>query len=179
MEEERPNCDNIHQAPKKKAKASRKRKREEFILGDHQESALQRDYMQNQVRKETSTPQDAMVPKTEEVGGGVESDVEYQGRQETWQTVAVVEGAHNSLGENLECPYCPKVFASSFGLKRHATIHEKKRFKCDICEKLLSRKDNLLAHKRNVHGHVFENGAHEPLSKDATVKHLDALEPDD
>ena len=179
VEEGHHNCDNIHQAPKKKAKASRKRKREEFILGDHQEPALHRDNMQNQVRKEISSPQVAVVPKTEEVVGGAETDVEYQGRQETGQLGAVVAGAHNSLGENLECPYCPKVFASSFGLKRHATTHEKKRFKCEICEKLLSRKDNLLAHKRNVHGHVFENGAHEPLSKDATVEHLDALEPDD
>ena len=54
----------------------------------------------------------------------------------------------------------------------------------DICEsqgagrsqQILSRKDNLMAHKRNVHGQVFESGTHESLSKDATVEHHETEE---
>ena len=186
VEGEHQHCDEIHQqAPKKGAKASRKRKRVEFLLGDHQGPTHRRDRdkKQNLVPEEVSSPQAAVVPKIEELGGGAESDTEHGGKEETERLGVVVERAHNSLGENLECPYCPKVFASSFGLKRHATIHENKRFKCDICEKLLSRKDNLLAHKRNVHGwemfKTVESETHEPLSKDATVEQLDALKPDD
>jgi len=166
--EESQSCDDIHPQPKKKAKVSGKRKREEFILGD-QEPAHQRD---KNVPKEASSPQ-LVVPKIERVVGRVEIDAEYQGKQEKGQLGAEVEGAHNSLGETLECPYCPKVLPSSFALKRHAITHEKKRFKCEICEKLLSRKDNLMAHKRNVHGHLFESGTQDP------VEHHVALEPDE
>jgi len=176
--EESQSCDDFYPPPKKKGKVGGKRKREEFILGD-QEPTLQRDKKQNQVPKKASSPPLVVPPKIEEVVGGVEIGAEYQGTQDKRQLGAEVEGAHNSLGETLECPYCPKVLASSFALKRHAITHEKKRFKCDICEKLLSRKDNLLAHKRNVHGHVFESGTHEPLSKDTTVEHHDSLESDD
>ena len=168
MEEESQSCEDPHPPPKKKTKLGGKRKREEFILGD-QEPTHQRD--KKQVSKEA--PQ-LVVPKIGVVVGEVESGAENQGKQEKGQLGAEVERAHNSLGETLECPYCPKVLPSSFALKRHAITHEKKRFKCEICEKLLSRKDNLMAHKRNVHGHVFE-----PPSKDTTVEHHVALEPDE
>jgi len=161
--------------PKKKAKVSNKRKREEFILGG-QEPTHQQNKRQIQVPKEALSPE-VVVPKIEEAVKGVENDADYQGKLEKGQLGTEIAGAHNSHEETLECPYCPKVFASGFGLKRHAATHEKKRFKCDICEKLLSRKDNLLAHQRNVHGHVFESGTHEP--KDTTAEHHDALEPDD
>jgi len=170
VEEESQSCEDPHPPPKKKTKLGGKRKREEFILGD-QEPTHQRD--KKQVSKEA--PQ-LVVPKIGVVVGEVESGAENQGKQEKGQLGAEVERAHNSLGETLECPYCPKVFASSFGLRRHAITHEKKRFKCEICEKLLSRKDNLMAHKRNVHGQVFESGTHESLSKDATVEYHETEE---
>ena len=157
--------------PKKKVKVSGKRKREEFIVGGQEPTRLQ-NKKQNQ-----ALPPEVVVPKIEEAVGGVEDDADYQGKLEKVQLGAEIAGAHNSVGDTLECPYCPKVFASGFGLKRHAATHEKKRFKCEICEKLLSRKDNLLAHQRNVHGHVFESGTQE--SKDATAEHYDTQEPDD
>ena len=163
--------------PKKKAKVSGKRKREEFILGD-QEPTHQQIKKQNQDPKETLSPQIVVLPKIEEVDGGVENDIgaEYEGEVGTGQLGGEVEKAHNSLGETLECPFCPKVFASSSLLERHATTHQKKRFQCDLCEKVLSRKDNLMAHKRNVHGHVFESGTHEPLPKDEKKFQCDICE---
>lgn len=53
----------------------------------------------------------------------------------------------------LNCPQCPKTFASSWHLKRHVQTHSKeKRFKCDLCGKFFSRNDNLKSHQKTVHG---------------------------
>jgi len=167
--------------PKKKAKVSGKRKREEFILGD-QESKHQQNKKQDQVQAEERQELVHVVPKIEEVEEvvtGLENAAEVKQEEET-QIGAEVSRAFNVLGDTLECPYCPKVLASSYGLKRHALTHEKKRYKCEYCEKLLSRKDNLIAHKRNVHGLMFdESGTHEPLLKSSAVEQHVALERED
>ena len=53
----------------------------------------------------------------------------------------------------LNCPQCPKTFASTWHLKRHVQTHSKeKRFKCDLCGKFFSRNDNLKSHQKTVHG---------------------------
>jgi len=180
VHEKSQNIDDKFLPPKKKAKVSGKRKREEFILGD-QESKHQKNKKQDQVQAEEKEELVHVVPKieeAEELAEELENDAE--GKQEESQVGAEVTRAFNSLGGTLECPYCPKVLASSYGLKRHALTHEKKRYKCEYCEKLLSRKDNLIAHKRNVHGHMFdENGTYEPLSKATTVEQHVALERED
>jgi len=176
------NFENTSLPPKKKAKVSGKRNREEFILGgqeslnqknkkqnqvqteESQESINQQNKKQNQVQTEESQELVVeVVPKIEEMSEELEDDAEMKQQEEESQVGAEGTRAFNSLGETLECPYCPKVLASSYGLKRHALTHEKKRYKCEYCEKLLSRKDNLIAHQRNVHGHVFESETHGSL----------------
>jgi len=60
----------------------------------------------------------------------------------------------------LNCPQCPKTFASSWHLKRHVQTHSKeKRFKCDLCGKFFSRNDNLKSHQKTVHGLLAPPGA--------------------
>ena len=60
----------------------------------------------------------------------------------------------------LNCPQCPKTFASSWHLKRHVQTHSKeKRFKCDLCGKFFSRNDNLKSHQKTVHGMLAPPGA--------------------
>jgi len=55
----------------------------------------------------------------------------------------------------LNCPQCPKTFASTWHLKRHVATHTKdKKFKCDLCGKFFSRNDNLKSHQKSVHGVV-------------------------
>ena len=60
----------------------------------------------------------------------------------------------------LNCPQCPKTFASSWHLKRHVQTHSKeKRFKCDLCGKFFSRNDNLKSHQKTVHGLMLPQGS--------------------
>jgi len=178
VQEESQNFGGTPSPPKKKAKVSGKRKREEFILGG-QESIHQQNKKQNQVQTEEKQELVVeVVPKIEEMVRGLENDAEMKQEVES-QLGGEGTRAFNSLGETLECPYCPKVLASSYGLKRHALTHEKKRYKCEYCEKLLSRKDNLIAHQRNVHGHVFESVTHDTLPKSTAVEQHVALKQED
>lgn len=58
--------------------------------------------------------------------------------------------------ENLNCPECPKQFASSWHLRRHVQTHSKqKKYPCDLCGKFFSRADNLKSHQKSVHGLMF------------------------
>eukprot|EP00092_Neocalanus_flemingeri_P014745 GFUD01015912.1.p1 GENE.GFUD01015912.1~~GFUD01015912.1.p1 ORF type:complete len:322 (-),score=76.97 GFUD01015912.1:117-1082(-) len=65
----------------------------------------------------------------------------------------------------LNCPQCPKTFASTWHLKRHVQTHTKeKRFKCDLCGKYFSRNDNLKSHQKSVHGLMLQPSATMPGS---------------
>jgi len=58
----------------------------------------------------------------------------------------------------LNCPQCPKTFASTWHLKRHVATHTKeKRYKCHLCGKFFSRNDNLKSHQKSVHGVLNQN----------------------
>jgi len=46
---------------------------------------------------------------------------------------------------DFQCNTCLKMFATKFALNKHNLVHEKK-FQCEICEKIFSRKDNLQTH---------------------------------
>ena len=170
--------------PRKKRKESGKRKREEFILGESTtplvaeptrlpveegEAAINPEVVMQEQREEEQT--DAGQPegngvvevKTERVddsmGNGEEPEENQPGTE--------LGSAFNVLPGTLECPYCPKVFTSTYQLRRHVVCHEEKKYKCDYCEKLMSRKDNLMAHQRNVHGHLLPGGAPETLGSAA------------
>ena len=82
---------------------------------------------------------------SEEMETEMEDDVEEAGD--------VAAGDTSSLDHQLNCPYCPKLFASNWHLKRHMLTHTREnRFKCDVCQKDFSRNDNLKAHLRTIHG---------------------------
>ena len=69
----------------------------------------------------------------------------------------------------LNCPQCPKTFASSWHLKRHVQTHSKeKRFKCDLCGKFFSRNDNLKSHQKTVHGLMLP--PHQPKDKSGAAQ---------
>ena len=43
-------------------------------------------------------------------------------------------------------------------MQRHIdTVHEMKKYPCDLCNKLLSRPDKVVAHKKSVHQFIQEN----------------------
>ena len=70
----------------------------------------------------------------------------------------------------LNCPQCPKTFASTWHLKRHVQTHSKeKRFKCDLCGKFFSRNDNLKSHQKTVHGLLVPPGAATAVSATAPM----------
>ena len=57
---------------------------------------------------------------------------------------------HNHSSYN--CKICKKIIKDKWNFQRHiASCHEKKKFKCDLCEKKFSRHYNLLEHKNIVH----------------------------
>jgi len=171
--------------PRKKRKESGKRKREEFILGESTtstpllaeqtrlpveegEAAINPEVVMQEHREEKQTdagqPGNGVVEvKTERVddlmGNGEEPEENQPGTE--------LGSAFNVLPGTLECPYCPKVFTSTYQLRRHVVCHEEKKYKCDYCEKLMSRKDNLMAHQRNVHGHLLPGGVPETLGSAA------------
>ena len=159
--------------PRKKRKESGKRKREELILGesttpllaeqtrlpaDEGQAAINPEVVMQEQRKEEGQNDAGQLEgngvvevKTERVddsmGNGEEPEENQPGTE--------LGSAFNVLPGTLECPYCPKVFTSTYQLRRHVVCHEEKKYKCDYCEKLMSRKDNLMAHQRNVHGHLL------------------------
>lgn len=59
--------------------------------------------------------------------------------------------AHVKIHEgrlDFECTLCQKSFVSKYALSKHRLTHEK-HYRCEICEKMFSRKDNLQIHLRN------------------------------
>jgi len=54
---------------------------------------------------------------------------------------------------NFQCLSCLKKFPSKYALNKHSLTHEKK-FQCELCEKIFSRKDHLQTHIKN---HMLKN----------------------
>jgi len=64
-----------------------------------------------------------------------------------------MDDSGTATSDQLPCPYCPKLFASNWHLKRHVLTHTREnRFKCDVCNKDFSRNDNLKSHLKTIHG---------------------------
>lgn len=54
-----------------------------------------------------------------------------------------------------KCNLCNKVLSSKDNLTRHTNIHNIARFICDICPLTYTRQDNLYRHVKNKHGTYF------------------------
>jgi len=95
-----------------------------------------------------------------EIGGGYGDIHTYNGSQEQdvfGQGMSAEVRKPEFLEPPLNCPQCPKTFASTWHLKRHVQTHTKeKRFKCDLCGKYFSRNDNLKSHQKSVHGLIMQ-----------------------
>lgn len=54
-----------------------------------------------------------------------------------------------------ECNVCFKSFFNSRTLERHQKIHKNVKFRCNLCEKVVSnRRDNIRRHIRHIHADV-------------------------
>jgi len=98
--------------------------------------------------------------ETEEDGGWYGNEDEIDGGEYDENYDGIYDeagGIKAGFGElSLNCPECPKQFASSWHLKRHVQTHSKqKKFQCSICAKFFSRNDNLKSHQKSVHGIAF------------------------
>ena len=56
------------------------------------------------------------------------------------------------------CQHCPKSFQYVSRLQRHASSHQGKQFRCEVCDKLFSRVDVLASHRNRIHnGGIGDN----------------------
>jgi hypothetical protein len=52
----------------------------------------------------------------------------------------------------LLCPLCDASFASPGGLSLHkSSVHLKRQFSCDICQKVYINKQSMTNHRKNAH----------------------------
>ncbi|XP_070387690.1 protein tramtrack, beta isoform-like isoform X14 [Dermacentor albipictus] len=62
---------------------------------------------------------------------------------------------------DLECPICHKTFSNKSNYDGHLTMHtpQRKRYRCDICNKSFLWRNNVYAHKRKIHNVPSSRGA--------------------
>lgn len=70
-------------------------------------------------------------------------------------SLQVHQTIHSQNKTSLECQICFKHFFNSRTLERHQKIHKNVKFKCNLCEKVVSnRKDNIRRHIRHLHADI-------------------------
>lgn len=70
-------------------------------------------------------------------------------------SLQVHQTIHTQNQSFLECNICSKRFINHRSLERHQKIHKNVKFKCTLCEKVVSnRKDNIRRHIRHLHGDI-------------------------
>lgn len=86
-----------------------------------------------------------------------------------WMTsLQLHQTIHTQNKTLVECKQCRKRFFNQRTMERHQRIHKNLKYKCTICEKVVSnRKDNILRHLRHLHADVQKS---ELSSKIATVE---------
>lgn len=72
---------------------------------------------------------------------------------------------------DLECPICHKTFSNKSNYDGHLTMHtpQRKRYRCDICNKSFLWRNNVYAHKRKIHNVPSSRGAKNAGFKPAMV----------
>ncbi len=54
--------------------------------------------------------------------------------------------------QKFRCDICDKILSNYWAFEAHrATVHGKRTFICDVCNKAFKRKDHLANHKRSIH----------------------------
>ncbi|KAG0430244.1 hypothetical protein HPB47_022881 [Ixodes persulcatus] len=73
---------------------------------------------------------------------------------------------------DLECPICHKTFSNKSNYDGHLTMHtpQRKRYRCDICNKSFLWRNNVYAHKRKIHNVPSSRG-----NKAAAARKQDTL----
>ncbi|XP_029822333.3 protein tramtrack, beta isoform isoform X6 [Ixodes scapularis] len=73
---------------------------------------------------------------------------------------------------DLECPICHKTFSNKSNYDGHLTMHtpQRKRYRCDICNKSFLWRNNVYAHKRKIHNVPSSRG-----NKAAAARNQDTL----
>ena len=73
--------------------------------------------------------------------------------------------------KKIKCDQCDQTFTQRQDLQRHKLgVHEKKEYACDECEYVTSRKDNLNRHKMSEHGIETKKRKPEPEKEKLTTK---------
>lgn len=65
------------------------------------------------------------------------------------------QAVHTETRTFVKCEICLKLLYNQRSLERHQKIHQNLKFKCTLCEKVVSnRKDNIRRHIRHLHNDV-------------------------
>lgn len=84
------------------------------------------------------------------------------------------QSIHTQNKAQFECGHCFKRFFNRRTLERHQQIHKNVKYKCTLCEKVVSnRKDNIRRHIRHLHNEVDKS---EMSKKIAIVRDLKNIE---
>ncbi|XP_056632942.1 PR domain zinc finger protein 15-like isoform X1 [Diorhabda sublineata] len=67
------------------------------------------------------------------------------------KTNLIIHRKRHKQSEKYNCPICNKILGSYKTYRKHTKIHEGCSYKCDICDRIFMRSDNLKVHKESVH----------------------------
>lgn len=79
----------------------------------------------------------------------------------------------------LECPICHKTFSNKSNYDGHLTMHtpQRKRYRCDICNKSFLWRNNVYAHKRKIHNVPSSRGNKSAGTKQGPLASVAPSEP--
>ena len=75
-------------------------------------------------------------------------------------------GSMTSRSKGFTCPTCSQTFATRWVMTRHMLVHSPNKVKCQFCDKMFTRKDNLNHHVVKYHSNIAASAADVIASSD-------------